>query len=419
MHTIYIGIAVFGTLTASRLMAGEIPLTADKLRGFLEEKSANVSAARLDLSAARDREGGLRRSFLPSLELRGDTGVSRGESAGWRNESAYGLELKANLYRGGRDQIRGEIRDIETKRRVNQVKVVMSEELDRARTVYWQILYLREKLALLNTSLEINKQNLNGAQKRIRSGVAANSDRFEFEIKEADLKRLISLANVQFANDTEELKVILGVDKDSRLTFPETFVHDHASAVPESGGQLEFLFKDDELQGEQYLLAAREQERVWWPNLDVFASLDKDVSAPEGGSRKINGLGPTKLSMGLRATVSLPAGMESQREASALAHEASAAKLVAAHKERMMTAHVTAESAQLKALHDQVHETEQNIARAERYYKLTQSEYARGVKNSPDVLGASDKLFDARHSRLETIRDFQVARWHIVSKLGL
>ena len=111
--------------------------------------------------------------------------------------------------------------------------------------------------------------------------------------------------------------------------------------------------------------------------------------------------------------------MESLREAQALDQEAAAAKLMAEHKRRETAIHVRAELAQLKLLHDQVHETEQNIARAERYYKITQSEYARGVKNSPDVLGASDKLFDARHSRLETIRDYQVAKSHLMSKLGL
>ena len=45
----------------------------------------------------------------------------------------------------------------------------------------------------------------------------------------------------------------------------------------------------------------------------------------------------------------------------------------------------------LKAYPD--HNAEENIKRAERYYRLTQSEYNRGVKNSPDVLGASQRLF--------------------------
>jgi hypothetical protein len=40
------------------------------------------------------------------------------------------------------------------------------------------------------------------------------------------------------------------------------------------------------------------------------------------------------------------------------------------------------------------------------------------VKNSPDVLGAADKLFDMQHKRLEIIRDFQVAKGHVLAKIG-
>lgn len=419
MRICYLIIAVSSVLTSVRTLAADVQLTSDKLKALLEEKNAKVAAARLDVSASRDRAGSLQRSFLPSLEVRAGAAISRSETPSWRNDSEYGIELKSNIYSGGRDRIQNEIRDLETERRTNQLKLVISEELDRASSIYWRVLYLREKLALLNVSLDINKQNLNGAQKRIRSGVAANSDRFEFEIKEADLKRLVSLASVQFSNDVQELKVILGLEKDSKLILTESFVHDHGSPITVTASQFGYLFKDHELVGQQYFLAAEEQGRVWWPKLDIFASLDKDGTTSSYASEKLNGLGPNKFSMGLRATVNLPAGLESKREASALLQEASAAKLLASHKERVITAHLESETAQLKVLHDQVHETEQNIARAERYYKITQSEYARGVKNSPDVLGASDKLFDARHSRLETIRDFQIARWHIVSKLGL
>lgn len=102
----------------------------------------------------------------------------------------------------------------------------------------------------------------------------------------------------------------------------------------------------------------------------------------------------------------------------ALNKEAAADFERAEFKRREIEAHMENEVSELRFLHDQVHDAEDNIARAERYYKMTQSEYARGVKNSPDVLGASEKLFESRSKRIELIREFQVAKAHVLAKLG-
>jgi outer membrane protein TolC len=246
--------------------------------------------------------------------------------------------------------------------------------------------------------------------------VAANSDLFEFEMKAADLKRDSSKVDLSLKEYTELLRLVLGFDESVTLTFPESLNHEHdedAGLTP-SESQYDFLFKEQELLSQQFSLSASEQRRSWWPRLDAFASISKVSAHKTEAAAETN-----EALLGVKVSLSIPAGMKSQREAQALEQEAAAAKLMAEHKRRETAIHVKAELAQLKLLHDQVHETEQNIARAERYYKITQSEYARGVKNSPDVLGASDKLFDARHSRLETIRDYQVAKSHLMSKLGL
>ncbi len=69
------------------------------------------------------------------------------------------------------------------------------------------------------------------------------------------------------------------------------------------------------------------------------------------------------------------------RESAALMQEALAAK-TEAHSE----------IAELQFLHSQVHEAEESIKKANTYLKLTLNEYSRGVKNSSDVLGTTEKV---------------------------
>lgn len=415
-HWFLLAASLMVFLPSRSLAAGEEVVTAAKLKHLLEQKNAVVAASRLEVSAASQREGALSRSFVPSVELYGGQENSKIGSEKWRSNSVYGVEANLNLYNGGRDEIRSKISSLEASRKSAQLKRVTAEELDNARVLYWRVISLKEEIALLKTTIEANNQNLSAAQKRVRSGVAANSDLFEFEMKAADLKRDLSKVDLSLKEHTDLLRLTLGFDESVTLAFPESLNHEHdedAGLTP-SEKQYDFLFKEQELLSQQFSHSASAHRRAWWPRLDAFASISK-VSA----HKAVNAAETNQALLGVKVTLNIPSGMESFREAQALDQDATAAKLVAEHKRREAAIHVKSELAQLKLLHDQVHETEQNIARAERYYKLTQSEYARGVKNSPDVLGASDKLFHARQSKLETIRDYQVAKSHLMSKLGL
>jgi outer membrane protein TolC len=370
----------------------------------------------MEASAANQREGALSRSFMPSVQLQGGQENSNLVSEKWRSKAVYGVEANFNLYNGGRDEIKSKISSLEASRKSAQVKRVAAEELDKARVLYWKVISLKEEATLLKTTIEVNNQNLAVAQKRVRSGVASNSDLVEFEMKAADLKRDSAKVDLSLKEHNELLRFVLGFDEGVTMAFPESLNHEHdeGAGLAPSESQYDFLFKEQELLSQKFSLSADEQRRSCWPRLDAFASISK-VSANETTSAAVT----NEALLGVRVSFDIPAGVESLKEAQALDQEAAAAKIMAEHKRRETAIHLKAELAQLKLLHDQVHETEQNIARAERYYKITQSEYARGVKNSPDVLGASDKLFDARHSRLETIRDYQVAKSHLMSKLGL
>ena len=122
--------------------------------------------------------------------------------------------------------------------------------------------------------------------------------------------------------------------------------------------------------------------------------------------------------MGIRLSLSLESAIQGNAEATALNSEAQAAKSEAKFMKREVENHIHSEMTELRLLHSLVHEAEENITRANRYYKLTQSEYSRGVKNSPDVLGASEKVFEANKRYLEILKDFQVSKTHILSKIG-
>ena len=177
----------------------------------------------------------------------------------------------------------------------------------------------------------------------------------------------------------------------------------------------EFLYKETEIQSAVNQLSATQLNRIWAPKLDAYASYNQfNEREKEFASAEDR----TESRVGVRLSLSLGEAFESYKEAASLKKEALSAQKMSELKKKEIDIHVSNEMAELELLHGLVHAAEENIVRAEKYYKLTQSEYVRGVKNSPDVLGASEKLFDTKKKHIEIVRDFQIAKAHILSKIG-
>lgn len=390
---------------------------SERLKELVETKNSRVQASQKLKEAARNREGFLGRSFFPALEMHASQEQfkqGRGES---QQQPAYGAELRVNLFNGGKDALENKVRTLGSQKRTYENQRILSEELEKARNDYWQVLYLRDKSGLLNAAIEINKKNLSAADRRIRSGVATESDRVEFEMQAVELERELAETKNKLDASRRSLQVLLGVEKISDSDFTEKLDHEHdyEKVLKHNVGDHDFLFKENEVQSEQSRLQASKENRNFWPKLDVFAAYnqynqrDKDPALAADRTESV---------VGVRMTLNISSGLESLQEKSALLKEAEASRHVSEFQKKEVEVHIENEMSELALMHDQVHEAEENIKRAEKYYRLTQSEYARGVKNSPDVLGASEKLFSNRHKRLEIIRDFQLAKAHVLSKIG-
>ena len=73
---------------------------------------------------------------------------------------------------------------------------------------------------------------------------------------------------------------------------------------------------------------------------------------------------------------------------------------------------------ELLLLHDLIHEGEKNVEKGAQYFSQTQDEYSRGIKNSPDVLSATNKQLEFKKRFAELRRDYAIAKAQIQSLLA-
>ncbi|MBN8541247.1 MAG: TolC family protein [Deltaproteobacteria bacterium] len=397
-----------------------IEIAFDNLKPLLDSRSSRLKAAEIEREASRERTGSLGRSFLPKIELHAAQESFKSSVESWQAEPSFGAEINLNLFNGGRDGLENQIRELHVERKVVQVQQVVADELQTLRKLYWETVYTLDKIDQIEAAIKVNVANMAAAVKRIRSGVATESDRVEFEMNAVDLDRELAESRLKLANQSREFAILLNFSLSEKLTFPRRLEHNHdfEAALKHEAQDHDFLYKDDELKSQEGELAAEKQRRSWWPEVDAFAAYNDYSHRIESAGPDTSNDATNEAVIGIRMKMGLGAIFDGTREAAALAKEASADKKRADLKRRQAEAHMENELAELRLLHEQIHSAEENILRAERYYKLTQSEYGRGVKNSPDVLGASEKLYENRLKRLEIIKDFQIAKSHVLAKIG-
>jgi outer membrane protein len=394
-----------------------VEINSSLLKSLVATKNIRVEAAKLETEAALERKGSLLRSFLPSIELYGAQESFKIGKQDQKSQPLYGVEAKINIFNGGRDLLQSDIRDLQVQKKTFESARIESEVLEEVRNTYWEIIYYINKIELLNSAVKVNGDNLKSAQRRISSGVATESDRVEFEMKSVELNQELLESKLHLELKTRHIAVLLGFDNYKELTFSEKLEHEHnyEMALAHNKKDHEFLYKETEIQSAVNQLSATQLNRNWVPKLDAYASYNQ---FNEREKEFANAEDRTESRVGVRLSLSLEEAFESYKEAASLKKEALSAKKMSELKKKEIDIHVSNEMAELELLHSLVHAAEENIARAEKYYKLTQSEYARGVKNSPDVLGASEKLFETKKKHIEIVRDFQIAKAHILSKIG-
>ena len=401
---------------SSDLLAVEV--TFESLKELVRSKNEMVKSHKLEAQAATEREGHLRRSYLPKVFLRAGFESFEVGSQIKDEDSFFGVETKLNVYNSGRDRLENKVQQLVAQRKQNQIKVVWVNELRHARELYWKIIYLKKEMKLNQDAQNMNLQNLKAANRQIRSGVATSVDRLEFEMKALDLKRDLRNTKAELKTLSNELVTLLGYDIEEPLTIKggllaigkwrETLVHTHESH--------DFFTRGHELYAQELALRGRQYGRGWAPQVDVYASWNQFTLRQ--GDDILAGRARRESVVGVRLTMNILDQVFTRNETRALSAEKRAARALAAHKKKKNEAHVEEEFTELSLLESQLADAEVHIAKAEKYHKLVLRQYRLGAKSSPDVLGASERWVSVHRSRNQLLRDFHIARSHVLSKIG-
>lgn len=390
--------------------AGEaVTVRFEDLPRLVAEKNRAVSGAGRLVEAARARTGSLGRSYLPTLGL--EAGAERFTTLHHpaRTEPYGHAEAKVNLLHGGRDRLDAGVRESQVELASAEGRKTSAGELAAARATYWQLVSDRETVKLVTEALAENEKLLKLAQRRISRGLAAETDRLEFELYGSVLQEeRESLTHAAFLLQIR-LAAALGMPPTTAITTPETVSHEHDEALLTASFDAAASPDTRALAARAAVLELeRKKARGWWaPSLDVYGGYylytlrERDSFARRERDDR---------AVGARLSVPLFDGLRSASDAKALRLQAEGVARQRDQRELAAGAEVLTAQEDLKHDHELVHYAEERIEKGRDYLARTLEEYERGVKNSLDALGAAQRYLGYRRQYAERRRDYQLTK---------
>lgn len=398
----------------SALLVPESPLRAatmvsyEDLPKLVRERNENVQAAQASVRAQERRAGSFTRSFLPGFtaELGSESHKAgpdpRVERGYWR------LGAGMNLFRGGRDLLEGDRRAEALHAARAGSAGEYARELKEARLSYWKLVAVSQLIGQREEGLGRNEKSLKAARRRSGSGQAAASDALQFELHQTVLRQELKRLVLERDLLRNRLSVALGWDEHESIEVSGDFpLPGEGKLLP---GALDSARNLDVVQlrskEKEERLAAARIARWWAPSLDLYASYGTPALS-EGYSLALRR--EQEWTAGLKLSMSLGEGIEARSEAAAKALDAASQERRVRHRIREVVAEDHELRHDIKLLHELIHDANRDSAKAEKFLLLTEQEYARGVKNGPDMLGALQRYYDFLQRRTELYRDFHLA----------
>lgn len=386
----------------------------DELQKLAESKSFEIRELRSSAEAARLAANARLADFSPELGVEGNWRYEKEKQK--RKDLSYYAYGKWNLFRGLSDwhgwstaQELSRIAQIRAKRASREIQL-------KVRKAYFEVLVLQRVLDLKAEHFKLSEDQVQMARKKINGGLATEADIYDFNIHQTSLKSDEDLINADLSEKWQDLERIVGepLDRTRKLEEPAPL------EIPNSSEDYWTAKAMDEASPilsarASRSLASGDKWSAWgelMPSADLGVKYGKLFESDFGESQKD--------SWAIVGTISLPLfdGFKRLNHARSKSYEFDRAQIELSRAELDLKSSTKLLLQKVNSLTRRFALEQEKLKLSQRYYEITLSEYRRGVKNSPDLASASDRLFDAKQDSIQLKRDLEVAKADLLMIAG-
>lgn len=346
-------------------------------------------------------------NFSPRLSLEAGPQSSQYNLEKSSGNFFYG-KFEWNLYNGGIDST-----EIERAKLLYNFELKKKESLRtkitfEVKKIYYELLFILESISLKERAIQINNEQTKIALAKKNAGLTSKSDVIEFELRDSTLNSDLILLRQQHHEKSRELSVLLDRQEDTRPIqvkghlVRQQIYYDRAQVLNKVKEQ-NFDLIESSTDLKLALFDKKNSVAEFLPKINFEGQYGR--LAGEGSLSSDN----KDYQMLLKVSIPLFSGFQTWHVQRSLSAKIESKKINSDQRLLQVTAELDNTLNQIQVIQQRLDIEEKNLARSEEYYKITLSEYKRGLKNSPDMVGAAERLLDAHIRNLEYRRDLILA----------
>lgn len=395
-------------ISFSFIAFSSVKINEENLESFIEN-SPTIQSLNHRMLGAEKLKGSLTRSFLPKVGLKyGKERYTTGPYY-WVNQPYGGVEAEVNVFNSGRDVLEDSRRSKEAQLASIDSSVTKVQVLTEVRKAMAHYAYLEEVEMIIQDALALNDQNIQGARKRINTGLATGTDLLDFKQQKITLGQELETLNYDKGVALRLISILAGINPDEEIkintinSHPE---HEQDLLAFDTIGQSVLLQKAN-LLSEISQLETKAAQRWWAPNLQLYGYAlrftQKEREYPMAGQRN-------DVTFGFKLSFPIFDGGEGRSHSESLTAVSKSYEYQYKQRDLEVQKETIDAQKKLELAHALIHGAEDNVKMMNEYRRGILSEYSKGIKNSPDVLQANDRWISAKTKYAEVKKNYQFAR---------
>lgn len=345
--------------------------------------------------------------FLPELNLNGGFGLEKLQDNDYELEKGpfLYLESKLNLYRGGRDSGLQKINELELSSMKLEREIQIRNTSIASFKITSAINLITKELKLIKEELNNNKSQKLMAQKKLNAGLTTSIDLIDFDLKDDALTNELDMLELKKETLKKELIALFG----GNLSEPELdimLVDSSDKTMTASASNYNNSVKIAHTK-KQIDLSAVTQKNVkaeYLPSIDLEAKWGQ-ITPHESFTKN-------SREYAFLVNVSFPlfSGFNTDYKFQQSVLESTQKEKALRQTETEEKSLFDLESKKIELAKKVLVSLNRSLAQSIQYKNLTVGEYKRGIKNSSDIISASDKKLEIERKILETQNELAISQ---------
>lgn len=378
--------------------------TRADLESRLLASNQELKSLQQDIAAQDSLKKSTYSPFLPSLNAVGGLARIKNDRDDDKGQVGY-LQGSANLFAGFKDRANFDIqkKNLELSRLNYEIRLRSAKE--ELTEILTSMIGLHQLEKILDEEFKITQTQKQMAARKVSAGLTSHVDNYEFDLRESEIE--IQRRNIAREHDAVHKKLNALFNQEIPDKEIEGISFATTGAIAKEVNLTSFenhpLVRKAQIEEQIAESEKTSMSSEFLPKIDLSYSFGR--LTPTEDEVKYN-----ESEVALLVTIPLFSGFDTYHKRKSAVANLSAKE----HAKNQVFLNVKSQFEQLKLRAKELVELYQIIDKkllvAEKYYNLTLSEYKRGVKNSPDLVGATERYFDSKKKKIDLQKELELVQ---------